>query len=1187
MARNVDGSVEGVSSSDQGTVKTIDASGQTKIDLPDSSFITDVTMTRDGQDLTLRNDDGQTITIENYFTADTAPVLSSPNGAILSPAMVKSFVHSETAGQYAQMGSVDDVSPVGEITELNGSATVTRADGTTETITLGTKIFQGDVVETQGDGAVNITFIDETSFAVSENAKLAIDEYVFDPASGSGKTDFSVLKGVFVFTSGLIGREDPDDVTIDTPVGSIGIRGTTIMGDIDPSGESQITVVEGAIVVRTEAGERTLAEQFETVTLTGQNSEPAYQGTLDASRVTDDYGAVKSVSGTLFSAFGTSDAQAVNDAGDAPADAAAPDASDTTVPEGDESGAAQDSTPTDATPQQDGALNLAPVTDTALVGDDTMTGGLDSGFDRAVDSGTTLTNIAGSTGSTVGTAINTVGSALGSTTTNTAPTLATTRPTDTTSPTDPSALPSTGTDAGTGSGGGGVTTPPPPVLALNLNMLGNLSDISLSGVVVGTVSTTVAYTETLNFVLNSPLSGGGDPLFQLVSTGPDSANIVLTAAGALHVLANQTYNLSISVTEPSSGRTASTANTAPVMDEANISLNDILSAGSTADGRYIPSISAGSHHAQAVAAVGDTDGNGTANYIFASDNTLFLDDNGGNISQYSLSTLGFDNTEGLSINGVGDVDGDGRLDYIVGGRNTASGEGRAVLIGGDGTVSGINGSSGVSHFGHEAIGIGDINGDGYADVMITSPSASVYGKAGIYLGGSDFNNILTTTPDYVINGPSTNSNLGREAASLGDLNQDGFDDFAVTVPKTAGAVNGEVWIYNGGNTLNTANPFKITGLQTGSDGGLGLLNLGDMNGGYKNDFAIYESGTDTVHVIFGEGNTFLSGGTATISTVSDLRITASDANSKIESGGSVGDYNGDGRDDMAVAVRTDSTMDIYVIYGRAGVAGSIDLDNLTLEKHQYEHIRINLADPALGLGNPTTDPFDVEITALGDLNGDGYDDFAIGTPDSNGGDGGLYLMYGQSDGGLTSSGQAVVTGASATATAAGQAVVGTYANDTLSDGGAFSNIAINGGAGNDVITLFSANTRHVDGGAGYDQVKLNTSGLIDLSGADGSFSSNSLVNVEEITLMQASSTLKMDMADIFKLLQQSADNQLYINTEGTLTGSLQLYEGGTVESLTAAGFTQTGTSSVGGTDYNVFEMGGYQLYVDTNVAVAV
>src|SRR5690606_2307955 len=104
-----------------------------------------------------------------------------------------------------------------------------------------------------------------------DNARLAIDEYVFDPATQSGENNFSVLRGVFVFTSGLIGREDPDDVKIETPVGSIGIRGTTIMGHINPDGDSQITVVEGAIVVTNGQGEQTLSQQFETVKLGGFN----------------------------------------------------------------------------------------------------------------------------------------------------------------------------------------------------------------------------------------------------------------------------------------------------------------------------------------------------------------------------------------------------------------------------------------------------------------------------------------------------------------------------------------------------------------------------------------------------------------------------------------------------------------------------------------------------------------------------------------------------------------------------------------------------------------------------------------------------------------------------------------------------------------------------------------------------
>ena len=92
------------------------------------------------------------------------------------------------------------------------------------------------------NGAVNLSFTDETQFAISENSHLTIDEYVYDPATESGVTDFSVLQGVFVYTSGAIGHDDPDDVTINTPRGSIDL-GTIIAGDAD---NGEITVVEGA-----------------------------------------------------------------------------------------------------------------------------------------------------------------------------------------------------------------------------------------------------------------------------------------------------------------------------------------------------------------------------------------------------------------------------------------------------------------------------------------------------------------------------------------------------------------------------------------------------------------------------------------------------------------------------------------------------------------------------------------------------------------------------------------------------------------------------------------------------------------------------------------------------------------------------------------------------------------------------
>jgi len=268
-----------------------------RVDVSDVSFIRDADFSRDGVDLMLDGPDGL-VRVEGYFSDGDTPVIVGPDGSALNPALVDSFLQS--GSDYAQLSGLSDVSPVGTIDELTGEVFVTRVDGTQENVTMGTSIYEGDIIETSGDGAAaNIVFIDETSFAVSENARLSIDEYVFDADTNEGATDFSVLKGLFVFTSGLIGREDPDDVTIETPIGSIGIRGTIIAGNVD-SGE--ITVVEGAIVLRDLSGnEVTLADQFETAKFDPAGGGIEHVGVLSAEEVGLNFESVSGVSGELFS----------------------------------------------------------------------------------------------------------------------------------------------------------------------------------------------------------------------------------------------------------------------------------------------------------------------------------------------------------------------------------------------------------------------------------------------------------------------------------------------------------------------------------------------------------------------------------------------------------------------------------------------------------------------------------------------------------------------------------------------------------------------------------------------------------------------------------------------------------------------------------------------------------------------
>ncbi|MFA7277287.1 MAG: FecR domain-containing protein [Pseudobdellovibrionaceae bacterium] len=199
----------------------------------------------------------------------------------------------------------DSQNPVGKAVDVEGGARVTHLDGTTEIVHAGTSIFQGDVVETDMDGAVNITFIDNTVFAISNDALMTIDEFVYNPdRHGEGAADISVDRGIFLYTSGFVGKEDHDDVHIKTPAGSIGIRGTTLSGHVPEDGAADgttISLIEGAIVVQPNGGgEIYLDESRETVDFKGPDGAAQNIGVVDAAEFLDTYSDVRDVAPVLF-----------------------------------------------------------------------------------------------------------------------------------------------------------------------------------------------------------------------------------------------------------------------------------------------------------------------------------------------------------------------------------------------------------------------------------------------------------------------------------------------------------------------------------------------------------------------------------------------------------------------------------------------------------------------------------------------------------------------------------------------------------------------------------------------------------------------------------------------------------------------------------------------------------------------
>ena len=511
MARTDSSDMGGDNSGAASKQTVINAEPGEAVSVADAAFISNSDILRDGQDLILQAPDGSEVVIENYFGMDPAPAITGPGGAMLTPELVNSFVRSVNP-QYAANEQGNDESPVGAVQEVKGTATVTRADGTVETVTVGTVIFQGDVVETEGDGAVNIVFIDETSFAISENAKMAIDEYVFDPSSESGTQNFSVLRGMFVFTSGLIGRDDPDDVEIDTPVGSIGIRGTTIAGNLNTG---EITVVEGAIVLRGHDGQEvTLATQFETGRFNSANGTVEVVGVLDGKAVSLTFVGMGAVVPAFFAAIGVTptedtsgnNGQGPNNAGSGSntGEGAQPEAGAETQ---DQSAVQPEPQPLNADLSMDVAATSNPFEQT-------------NSFDSAADtsSSTAVVPLAGASTSSAG---------------SPAPVTSTT--TTTTEPVDASAA---------------VTPPPPPVVTVVPPPAPNVFAPVL------TASTTFTMPE--DSVLNTPVSGilgtdaDGNALSYSLSGGGgmfaiSGGSIVIN--GALNFEAATTHSLTVTVTD--------------------------------------------------------------------------------------------------------------------------------------------------------------------------------------------------------------------------------------------------------------------------------------------------------------------------------------------------------------------------------------------------------------------------------------------------------------------------------------------------------------------------------------------------------------------------------------------------------------------------------------------------------------
>ncbi len=119
---------------------------------------------------------------------------------------------------------------IGHVTKLAGSATVIR-NGVSIILNNGDNVEKGDVVQSGSNSTVGITFIDGTVFGLSSNARMVLNEMVYDPNGSNNSSLMSLVAGTITFVAGETAKHG--DMKIDTPVATMGIRGTAVLVEID------------------------------------------------------------------------------------------------------------------------------------------------------------------------------------------------------------------------------------------------------------------------------------------------------------------------------------------------------------------------------------------------------------------------------------------------------------------------------------------------------------------------------------------------------------------------------------------------------------------------------------------------------------------------------------------------------------------------------------------------------------------------------------------------------------------------------------------------------------------------------------------------------------------------------------------------------------------------------------------
>lgn len=339
---------------------------------------------------------------------------------------------------------------------------------------------------------------------------------------------------------------------------------------------------------------------------------------------------------------------------------------------------------------------------------------------------------------------------------------------------------------------------------------------------------------------------------------------------------------------------------------------------------------------------------------------------------------------GVSLDTAGDFDGDGFADVVIGAPksdNRGEDAGRAYLYRGgpgtsfDATADAIfDGPVANGWFGISVASAGDVNGDGYSDVVIGADGAGSLGAGRAYLFFGGVPSPATLVADGTLSSGPSSSAYGSAVAGIGDVNGDGFADVAVSStgylsPDPAESCYSDLYQGGYGASFDPGRDGTIAG-GTGEQCNMRVVKGGDVNGdGFSDVVARISRRSEGARIFLG-GETLRT----TPDTVIGLAV-----NHKCLEASAIGDVNGDGADDIAVSdALSTSSVQVRVYLGVLGATSDAVSKNAAATFSRNADLTF----------------FGWSIRGAGDINADGFGDIILGDQGGTNSEGGFTTYFG-------------------------------------------------------------------------------------------------------------------------------------------------------------------------------------------------